>query len=98
MFLLRVFNLLENGGEVLLEIAAHESALAALKFSPKADLIASASQKGTVIRVSRYVRFSCIKVRTVRYVFVVSRYVRYSSIEVCTVRCMYGIGVSRYVR
>jgi len=51
----RVHNLMENGGEVLAEVAAHKSQLAILAWGPGAHLLASASTKGTVIRVHRCV-------------------------------------------
>lgn len=51
----RVYNLLERGGDVLAEVAAHKTQLAVVSWSPSAHLLASASTKGTVIRVHRCV-------------------------------------------
>mmetsp|Transcript_8422 Transcript_8422/g.22492 ORF Transcript_8422/g.22492 Transcript_8422/m.22492 type:complete len:391 (+) Transcript_8422:92-1264(+) len=50
---LRVYNLMKNGGDVLAEVEAHKTQLAVLAWSSCATLLASASTKGTVIRVHR---------------------------------------------
>ncbi|KAG1658038.1 hypothetical protein FOA52_014350 [Chlamydomonas sp. UWO 241] len=51
--MLRVYDLLFDGGNVLCEVPAHSAPLAALAWSHDAQLLASASTKGTVIRVHR---------------------------------------------
>jgi len=50
---LRVYDLLFDGGSVLCEAAAHSGPLEALAWSHDGSLLASASTKGTVIRVHR---------------------------------------------
>lgn len=49
----RVYDLLPDGGRVLCEFAAHRSPLALLAWNDAGSLLASASEKGTVVRVHR---------------------------------------------
>ncbi|MEW5307303.1 MAG: hypothetical protein WDW36_009710 [Sanguina aurantia] len=51
--LLRVYDLLQDGGDALCEIEAHKTPLAIMAWSPCGRLLASASTTGTVIRVHR---------------------------------------------
>ncbi|KAK9805371.1 hypothetical protein WJX73_007759 [Symbiochloris irregularis] len=48
---IRVFDLLKEGGNVLCELKAHKSSLAALAWNHNSTMLASASCKGTVVRV-----------------------------------------------
>lgn len=49
----RVYDLRADGGNVLAEVDAHQAPLAVLAWSPDGQLLASASSKGTVVRVHR---------------------------------------------
>ncbi|KAK9908866.1 hypothetical protein WJX75_003953 [Coccomyxa subellipsoidea] len=50
---LRIYNLLAKEGNVLCEVAAHKSQVAAMCWNHDGSLLASASGKGTVLRVHR---------------------------------------------
>lgn len=48
---MEVYNAATPGGDVLCQIKAHKSPVAVMAWNEDASLLASASQKGTVLRV-----------------------------------------------
>ena len=48
---MEVYNAATPGGDVLCQIKAHKSPVAVMVWNEDASLLASASQKGTVLRV-----------------------------------------------
>lgn len=59
--IMEVYNAATPGGDVLCQIKAHKSPVAVMAWNEDASLLASASQKGTVLRVHSIPQVRCVK-------------------------------------